>query len=82
MIIPNDELRLLAKTLADAELLAKTGRFAEGFARLDFGLLWAEIPPVNAATGEVEALPPWAEALVDAYRRALVDYASRYPVTV
>jgi hypothetical protein len=77
-MIPAAELQRFRSIVDDAVTLAGHGLESEGYDLLDLGLSWAEAPPIHPVFLEVGAPEPWAEDLVDLYRRAIVAYTERY----
>lgn len=79
--IPEDELVRLEEAVADAEDLAQHGAVMAGYELLDLMLSWAESPAFDLETGEVSAPEPWAAALIQRCRAALMSYAQSHDVS-
>lgn len=80
MTIPYEEQKRLEEAIRDAHRLAAAGQVPGGYELLDLMLAWAENPAYELETGKVAPPEPWAEALCDGYRAALVAYAAEQGV--
>lgn len=73
-MIPFDERERFAVCVRDAWDLAAQGCVLEGYAVLELGLTWAEMPALNPVNGERDAPEPWAAELIALYRDELKRY--------